>query len=310
MYAIVKDARSLVTRSSGSFHTWAAALIALTWMLPVTAADAQVVIRERVEVKNTEPRPEAHLSMDGFTSMLETTEDCSLPVVGYAVYWPERGLSGSTYSGGAHLTGTLDVATICGGASSGIRHGFDHSSTWEKHFHGEDRFNYNPIDSVEVLRVPLRVHDDLLESRVTVWGTTRTFTTGFSSDFGCGYNSCSKEPPRGASLGMRRRIEGHAALIAGHWPEEITCGEIIPLPIRAIKRDGDEGWIGRSRHFTYRIPSSIPRLQYKGTISDRAEVPYVDGRSGVPHYVAPQCIDVTDVWGQSIWVTHGSLEGL
>ncbi len=276
--------------------------------LSAPATSAQVVIRERVDVTAPEAAPEPTMDVVAPAD----SAACALPVVAYAVYRGSLGPSGNVWSGGAELSGPLAITTTCGHASANVQTGFvldlPPNDIWEGHFRGEDRYNYSPDASREILRVPLRAVEEIERQKLTVAGEKRFFTGGLSDALACTYYSACATPPRGASLGISFEIEGWATAHAQVWPDSVACGTSTPLPLTFVKADGSEGYAGTGAGLRYRIPgwsaASQGGLAYDGTTSGDVWVPYPAVRAGAVRLVAPPCETMSSgplgwtLWGE------------
>ena len=276
------------------------ALVAVVFAALATAASAQVVIRERVEVPAT-PRQAAS------SEVSTAADDCSLPTVGVIVYRGTNGNStmwSSPFSRGGSLQGTLSVETTCGGASGQISNGF-YEYRVEDDSWPTRKYTYWPEYDGEIFRIPLRSLEEVTGGHISVPGAGfeddfDPGATGWLGHFGCiqPYNSPGCDATegmaiRGGAFGVSGRIYGWGLERRLAWPDTVDCGTTTPLPMLAVRPNGDEGYVAPGTTANYRITSDdwgwLTTSSTTVGPDTMLTVGYAEARAGGVSFVAPPC---------------------
>ncbi len=231
-------------------HLAAALLLAAALAAPATA---QVVIRERVEVRSTATPSAAALDAP------PDATGCSGPVVAHAVYWPGYGPGNAsvTQTFGAPLAGTLTVTTPCGTYAADLAPAYVLTGSGPYlHAPSLTRYDYAPDPAAEILRVPLHRAEPVETAAYVVAGDT--FTVSYDGDapswpdsggrpFGCQGSGCNGSSPgtlAGAVVSAYAGVDGTAtAALVGEWPSTVVCGSETALVTWGVDEDGAEGWL-------------------------------------------------------------------
>ena len=251
-----------------------------------------MVIRERVEVAPPEPAPLATAGVEAAPSV----DLCALPVVAYVLYKARNGFQNNApHSVGGPADGTYEVRADCGSASGDLAPGLELQSIFENHVRGDDgsydRYNYAPVDSVELFRLPLRPTEGPAAATLTFRGVARDEVrsfAGFVDRFSCG-EGC------GANLGVRGTVVGWAERREHPWPDSVACGTTTPLPVLAVKGDGSEGYVGPGATAAYELLHTVGSLAVGDSVvapKTRLGIGYPEARAGSVAYQAPACSDV------------------
>lgn len=171
-----------------------------------------MVIRERVELGDPAPRgvtPAARTAVApdavaaGPAVAARGATACDGPVAGYAIFRGRGGPTGSVWTSGAPLSGTFTSVGACGSATGDLAPAFAFQSIWTGHHGGADRYNYAPLDSVEIVRLPLRGAEPLVDGVLDIPDAGVLLTGlagGFVGTIGCradvyNVNQCVADNP-------------------------------------------------------------------------------------------------------------------
>ena len=265
------------------------------------------MIHERVEL----PAPDRPVE-PGLASRKSDTTATGATAVGEVVYRPTaysdtRG--GTRFGGTAALDALPDavglrVTTTLGNAyeaTLGSAFAVAQSKSFSCNGQPYRRAVFAPVDSAEVLRVPL-AFDEFVE-RVELSPTPdrepSTRGASFSGQIGCwlSLNSgrCDCYDGQGgavreAAFGVSQTVEGAATAVLATGSGSVRCGRTGRVDVRLVRADGAEGYVAPGESVRLKVRGTLPgTLRFGNATGREITVPYAEARRGGVEYVAPAC---------------------
>ena len=299
---------------SSRLRALAALLLAVAWVGP---ARAQVVVRERVEVR---------AAVSAAPVALDAAADCAGPVLGHDVYRPgsrpDDEFPTAIRTVGAPIAGSLTVETTCATHTADLAAGAYELASVTPYWLDRrlDQYNYVAADGAELLRVPLHRGEALVSATYTVGAMVHVETYGDGGGpVDVGFSLRAPRPcvgPCYATLAAHRALEGQAVGLSPAWPPEVACGSRTPLALVGTRADGSEGYVvpavevgGQFIPLTQPNPAPLPE-HYGRLVADTAsvgpgkqlKVEYGAWVSGGVSYEAPPCAVVEQPMEGLVWL--------